>query len=228
MSEKKTFKSIMVVAGELSGDQVGESIVRELKNKYKNADIFGVVGPNMRSAGCREIGDIKQLSVMGVVEVIKHLPRILKFKKYLVKQAIENKPDLFIGIDSPDFNLRLSNKFFLTLSFLLSNFFTLTTRSIDTVLLGRGDPDGVANADLLGVPLGVLLPPFDPFLGVLIPSLFLLGVFFLLLVLDLVSGGEDLGRLCCFANSSAKSLASALTKPMFLCITFSNNLSKTC
>jgi lipid-A-disaccharide synthase len=108
MSEKKVFKSIMVVAGELSGDQVGESIVLELKNKYKKADIFGVVGPNMRSAGCREIGDIKQLSVMGVVEVIKHLPRILKFKKYLVKQAIENKPDLFIGIDSPDFNLRLS------------------------------------------------------------------------------------------------------------------------
>ena len=88
MSEKKVFKSIMVVAGELSGDQVGESIVLELKNKYKKADIFGVVGPNMRSAGCREIGDIKQLSVMGVVEVIKHLPRILKFKKYLVKQAI--------------------------------------------------------------------------------------------------------------------------------------------
>ena len=105
---KFKIKSIMLVAGELSGDQVGASIVLELKKKYKTADIYGVVGPKMKSAGCRQIGDIKQLSVMGVVEVIKHLPRILRFKKFLVKHAIDHKPDLFIGIDSPDFNLRLS------------------------------------------------------------------------------------------------------------------------
>jgi lipid-A-disaccharide synthase len=101
--------SIMIVAGELSGDQVGASLVTLLKKKYPKTRIYGVTGPKMQAAGCEEIGNINQLSVMGLVEVIKHLPRILRFKKKLVQYAMENKPDLFIGIDSPDFNLRLAH-----------------------------------------------------------------------------------------------------------------------
>jgi lipid-A-disaccharide synthase len=101
--------SIMLVAGELSGDQIGANLVKILRKKYPKARIYGVVGPKMQAAGCEEIGNINQLSVMGLVEVIKHLPRILKFKKKIVQYAISNKPDLYIGIDSPDFNLRVAH-----------------------------------------------------------------------------------------------------------------------
>ena len=104
-------KKIMLVAGEVSGDVMGAVLVRDLKEKYPDAEIFGVVGQNMKEAGCEEVGNISQLSVMGLVEVLKHLPRILKFKKKLVKIGLARKPDLFIGIDAPDFNLRLAHSF---------------------------------------------------------------------------------------------------------------------
>ena len=107
MDNKKL--SFMIVAGELSGDQLGGSIVSILRKEYPNAKIFGVVGPKMLASGCEEIGNIDQLSVMGFVEVFKHLPRILRFKKYLVAEAIKLRPDVFIGIDSPDFNLRVAH-----------------------------------------------------------------------------------------------------------------------
>lgn len=101
--------SIMIVAGELSGDQIGANLVKVLRKKYPKVRIYGVVGSKMQAAGCEEIGNINQLSVMGLVEVVKHLPRILKFKKKIVQYAISNKPDVYIGIDSPDFNLRVSH-----------------------------------------------------------------------------------------------------------------------
>lgn len=104
-------KKIMLVAGEVSGDVMGGVLVRDLKKKYPDAEIFGVVGQNMKEAGCEEVGNISQLSVMGLVEVLKHLPRILKFKKNLVEIGLARKPDLFVGIDAPDFNLRLAHSF---------------------------------------------------------------------------------------------------------------------
>jgi lipid-A-disaccharide synthase len=96
-----------MVAGEASGDILGAALIRGLRARYPDATFYGVAGPRMREAGCEAIESIEALSLMGLVEVLKHLPRLLKLRRDLVERFAADRPDAFIGIDAPDFNLRI-------------------------------------------------------------------------------------------------------------------------
>ena len=99
-----------LVAGEASGDILGAALIRALRQRYPQATFYGVAGPLMREAGCEAIESIEALSVMGLAEVLRHLPRLLKLRATLVARFITDRPDVFIGIDAPDFNLGLARK----------------------------------------------------------------------------------------------------------------------
>ena len=98
---------IGMVAGEPSGDVLAAGMVAELKRQYPNAVIEGIGGPNMMKNGFHSLFDMETLSVMGLVEVLSHLPAILKVKKQLLTHFEKYPPDIFVGIDAPDFNLRV-------------------------------------------------------------------------------------------------------------------------
>jgi len=98
---------IGMVAGEPSGDVLAAGMVAELKRQYPDAIIEGIGGQNMIEQGFHSLFDMETLSVMGLVEVLSHLPAILKVKKQLLAHFEKNPPDIFVGIDAPDFNLRV-------------------------------------------------------------------------------------------------------------------------
>lgn len=98
----------MLVAGELSGDLLGGGLIRALKQAYPEASFFGIGGPDMMKEGLESLEPLETLSIMGLVEVLKELPKLFRVKKRLVEAAKLRKPCCFIGIDAPDFNLRLA------------------------------------------------------------------------------------------------------------------------
>ncbi|WP_414830076.1 lipid-A-disaccharide synthase [Alteromonas sp. H39] len=98
---------IGVVAGEPSGDVLAAGMIAEIKRQHPDAIIEGIGGANMQAAGCHSLFDMETLSVMGLVEVLSHLPAILKVKKALLAHFEQFPPDVFVGVDAPDFNLRV-------------------------------------------------------------------------------------------------------------------------
>ncbi|HET9818529.1 MAG TPA: lipid-A-disaccharide synthase [Rhodanobacteraceae bacterium] len=99
-----------LAAGEDSGDQLGADLIEALRARYPDARFVGVGGPRMRAVGFDAWHDISELSVMGIAEVLRHLPRLLRLRASLAKRLIALAPDAFIGIDAPDFNLGLEKK----------------------------------------------------------------------------------------------------------------------
>lgn len=96
-----------IVAGEISGDILGASLIQSIKSRYPNAVFEGIGGPLMIEAGCDSLFDLEELSVMGLVEVFSRLRRLFSIKAQLFEHFVKNPPDVFVGIDAPDFNLRL-------------------------------------------------------------------------------------------------------------------------
>jgi lipid-A-disaccharide synthase len=99
-----------MVAGEDSGDQLGAELIEALRASHPDAEFVGVGGPRMRAAGLDAWHDISELSVMGLAEVLRHLPRLLRLRASLAQRLIALRPDVFIGIDAPDFNFGLERK----------------------------------------------------------------------------------------------------------------------
>jgi lipid-A-disaccharide synthase len=99
-----------IVAGELSGDLLGAALIAALRARVPNAQFFGVAGPKMIAAGCEPWAAADELSVMGLAEVLQHLPRLLKLRSSLVERFRAARPHVFIGIDSPEFNLGLAKR----------------------------------------------------------------------------------------------------------------------
>ncbi|HET6906398.1 MAG TPA: lipid-A-disaccharide synthase [Rhodanobacteraceae bacterium] len=99
-----------LVAGEDSGDQLCAELIEALRALHPRARFVGIGGPRMRKVGFEAWHDIAELSVMGLAEVLRHLPRLLRLRSRLGKRLIALKPDVFIGVDAPDFNLGLERK----------------------------------------------------------------------------------------------------------------------
>ena len=99
---------LMIVAGEASGDLHGANLVFELKKLYPDILLYGLGGKNMRNAGVKILTDVSELSVVGLVEIIRHYPRLHGILKRMISELKDNPPDLLVLIDSPDFNLRLA------------------------------------------------------------------------------------------------------------------------
>lgn len=99
-----------LVAGEDSGDQLGADLIEALRARFPQAHFVGIGGPRMRGAGFDAWHDIAELSVMGLTEVLRHLPRLLRLRASLARRITALRPDAFIGIDAPDFNLGLERK----------------------------------------------------------------------------------------------------------------------
>ena len=102
--------SVGLVAGEHSGDTLGAALIAALRARVPQVRCFGVAGPKMRAAGCQAWAGAEQLAVMGLTEVITHLPRLLRLRASLARRFSAERPDVFVGIDSPEFNLALAQR----------------------------------------------------------------------------------------------------------------------
>lgn len=98
---------VAIVAGEASGDLLGAALIRALKERWPDLEFYGIAGPKMIAEGARTLYPMEKLAVRGYVEVLKHLREILGIRAGLKRQLLADRPDLFIGVDAPDFNLKL-------------------------------------------------------------------------------------------------------------------------
>ena len=101
---------VAIVAGEHSGDQLGAALIAALRERAPALECFGVAGPKMIAAGCEAWAGADSLGVMGLAEVLHHLPRLLRLRGRLAARFIAARPDVFVGIDSPEFNLTLARR----------------------------------------------------------------------------------------------------------------------
>ena len=98
---------IGIVAGETSGDYLGAGLINSIRVLRPEAQFEGIAGPEMVAAGCRPLAHSEDLAVMGLTEVMAHLPKLLYLRHKLGAYFLKHRPDVFIGIDSPDFNIGL-------------------------------------------------------------------------------------------------------------------------
>lgn len=103
-------RHIAIIAGEASGDRLAAPLLDALRTLWPEVRFSGVGGTAMQAAGLNSRADMGRLSVMGLVEVVKHLPDLLRLKNDLLDYWADDPPDLFIGVDAPDFNLRIAHQ----------------------------------------------------------------------------------------------------------------------
>ena len=99
---------ILISAGEASGDLYASRVVEILRTRHPDYEFFGCAGPRMQAAGVRPIIDMRSIAVVGLVEVVRHIPRIWGQFRKLVKAGLIERPDVAVLTDAPDFNLRLA------------------------------------------------------------------------------------------------------------------------
>ncbi len=110
MSDRIHPLHVGIVAGEASGDALGAGLIQAIREREPHAIFEGVGGPRMIDAGCFSLYPMERLSVMGITEVAKHLPALLRMRRDLYAHFAGTPPDIFIGIDAPDFNLGLERR----------------------------------------------------------------------------------------------------------------------
>lgn len=101
---------IALVAGEASGDTLGAALIEALRRRFPDAEFAGVGGPRMIEAGCRAWYRSEELGVMGLTEVLRHLPRLLRLRGALQRRIVDWRPDVFVGVDFKEFNLGLARR----------------------------------------------------------------------------------------------------------------------
>jgi len=96
---------VAIVAGEPSGDLLGASLIRAVRSRWPDTEFYGIAGPRMMSEGAATLVPIDKLAVRGYAEVVKNIRELLAIRSGLVRRFLDDKPDLFIGVDAPDFNI---------------------------------------------------------------------------------------------------------------------------
>ena len=102
--------SVGIVAGESSGDTLGAALIAALRARVPDLKCFGVAGPKMIAAGCEAWASSEELAMMGFTEPLRHLPRLLRLRSMLTSRLGTLRPDVFVGIDAPAFNLGLEKR----------------------------------------------------------------------------------------------------------------------
>jgi lipid-A-disaccharide synthase len=99
-----------LVAGEASGDTLGAALIQALERLAPGTRFFGIAGPKMQAAGCEVWEPSESLAVMGLFEILRDLPRLLTLRAQIRRRFLQAKPDVFVGIDAPEFNLGLARQ----------------------------------------------------------------------------------------------------------------------
>jgi len=99
---------IGIVAGEESGDLLGAGLIHQIRVRWPNVEFEGIGGPRMQAAGCNSLYPMKKLSIIGILEVLGSIVSLIRIRRGLVRHFLANRPDVFIGIDAPQFNIGLA------------------------------------------------------------------------------------------------------------------------
>lgn len=109
-SAEESGMRIGIVAGEISGDKLGADLIKAIHKRLPDTQFIGIAGPEMIEAGCLSLVPQEKLAVMGLIEILSHFRELYRIRTQLLNFFLENPPDVFIGIDSPEFNLGLEEK----------------------------------------------------------------------------------------------------------------------
>ena len=102
--------TVGIVAGEASGDNLGAALIEALRARVPDVRFVGIAGPKMRAAGCEVLADADELALMGLTEILRHLPRLVVLRRRIRNAMLALRPDVFVGIDAPEFNLGLERQ----------------------------------------------------------------------------------------------------------------------